>query len=101
MKIGPKIGPKIMIAGPASKNIPTMNSKILIRKSKINGFSESDNINAARVSGAWLRLTTVLNAIAAPTNNKTTEEIYTPWESNTDVMLRDKCPILCKHNFCK
>ena len=32
---GPSIGPKIIIAGPASKNMPTTNSKILIRNNKI------------------------------------------------------------------
>ena len=29
------MGPKIIIAGPASKNIPTTNNKIFIRNNKI------------------------------------------------------------------
>ena len=40
IKIGPRIGARIIIAGPASRNIPTKNSSKLIRKSKIKGFSE-------------------------------------------------------------
>ena len=31
---GPSIGPKIIIAGPASKNIPTTNNRIFIRNNK-------------------------------------------------------------------
>ena len=75
MKIGPSIGARIIIAGPASRNIPTKNSSRLIKKSKIRGFSERVRIHSARISGAWDRLTTVLKAIAAPTSNNTTEDV--------------------------
>ena len=34
-KTGPRMGPKIIIAGPASKNIPTINNKIFIRNNKM------------------------------------------------------------------
>ena len=51
-KIGPKMGPNIIMAGPASKNIPTKKSRIFIRNNKINGLSESERMYAAKVSGA-------------------------------------------------
>ena len=75
MNIGPRMGPRMMIAGPASRNMPTMNSRILIRNNRISGFSLRLRIKAASVSGVWLRLTTVLKAIAAPTSNNTTLEV--------------------------
>ena len=51
-----------------------MNSKILIKNSKIRGSSLKPRIKAANCSGAWLKLTTVLKATAAPTKSKTVDE---------------------------
>ena len=89
------MGARIMIAGPASRNIPTPNSSRLIRKSKISGLSESPRIHAARISGAWDRLVTVLKAIAAPTSKSTTEDtiaasVNTFGKSRTVIDLRMK-----------
>ena len=50
--IGHKIGPKIIIAGPASKNIPTIKSKIFIKNNNNKGLLVSVRINAANCSGA-------------------------------------------------
>ncbi len=75
MKIGARIGPRIIIAGPASKNMPTMNNKMLINNSKNNGSLVIETMNIAKSSAACDKLTTVLNAIAAPTSNKTTPEV--------------------------
>jgi hypothetical protein len=52
-------------------------------------------IHAARISGAWDRLTTVLKAIAAPTSNSTTEDtiaasVSTFGKSRTVIDLRMK-----------
>ncbi len=74
MKIGARIGPRMMIAGPASRNMPMMNSRMLIRNSRISGFSLIASTQCARDSAAPDRLTTVLNAIAAPTSNSTTAD---------------------------
>jgi len=74
MNMGARIGPRIIIAGPASRNIPTTNNSMLIRNSNINGSSLRLSIPAANCSGAWLKLTTVLKATAAPTSNKTVDE---------------------------
>jgi hypothetical protein len=52
IKIGPKIGPRMIIAGPASKNIPTMKSKILIKNNNNSGLLVSVSIKAANCSGA-------------------------------------------------
>ena len=46
VKIGPKIGARMMIAGPASRNIPTTNRRRLIRNKRIKGFSERLRIQA-------------------------------------------------------
>ena len=35
VKTGPRIGPKIIIAGPASRNIPTINNKIFIKNRRM------------------------------------------------------------------
>ena len=75
VKIGPKIGARMMMAGPASRNIPTTKRRRLIRNKRIKGFSERLRIQAAKISGAWERLTTVLKAIAAPTRSRTTEDV--------------------------
>ena len=69
------MGARIIIAGPASRNIPTKNRSRLIKNSKIRGFSVRLMIHAAKISGACERLTTVLKAIAAPTNNRTTDDV--------------------------
>ena len=74
-KTGPRIGPKIIIAGPASRNIPTINKSILIKNNSTYGLLLKLNTNSARYSGAWDKLTTVLNAIAAPTNSRTTDDV--------------------------
>ena len=71
---GPKIGPRMIIAGPASKNIPTINRTTLIKNSKIRGRSVRPKMKPVNCSGAWLKLTTVLKATAAPTSNSTLAE---------------------------
>ena len=63
-----------MIAGPASKNIPTINNKIFIKNKRIYGLSLKLSTKSAKCSGACERLTTVLKAIAAPTKSKTTDD---------------------------
>lgn len=98
INIGPNIGPRIMIAGPASRNMPTMNKRILIKNSKMRGCSETDKIKVARYSGAWLKLTTVLKAIAAPTNKRTTEDVKdalvrTSGRSDKRTLLKIKRPM--------
>ena len=55
--------------------MPTMNKRMLIRNSRISGFSDRPRMKSAMVSGAWLRLTTVLKATAAPTSSSTVEEL--------------------------
>lgn len=90
MNIGAKIGPRIIIAGPASKNIPTIKSKMLIRNNSISGLSLRPSMKAAICSGAWLRLTTVLNATAAPTSSRTVEDPnadFSRWLANREVSL--------------
>ena len=51
-KTGPRIGPKIIIAGPASRNIPTINKSILIKNNSIYGLLLKLKTNSARYSGA-------------------------------------------------
>jgi hypothetical protein len=42
--IGPSIGPKMIIAGPASRNIPTIKSKMLIKNSNTKGLLDKETM---------------------------------------------------------
>ena len=57
-----------------------MNRRMLIRNNRISGLSLNDRMKRASCSGACERLTTVLNAIAAPTSKRTTAEVVAAFD---------------------
>ena len=68
--VGARIGPSIRIAGLASRNIPTINNRILIKSNNIYVLSVMENTRLPSFIGKPDMVTIPPNTVAVPTTKR-------------------------------